>query len=74
MKIGWTLAKKLLGFRYMMDVIPLDASLVKGSHGRITDDAASGPLFMTSEPKFLAGAGLQAGQVYDTILAHVFSD
>ncbi len=73
-KIGWTLAKKLLGFRYMMDVIPLDASLVKGSHGRITDDAASGPLFMTSEPKFLAGAGLPAHQVYDTILAHVFSD
>ncbi|MDD2732485.1 MAG: alkaline phosphatase family protein [Desulfuromonadaceae bacterium] len=73
-KIGWTLAKKLLGFRYMMDVIPLDASLVKGSHGRITDAAASGPLFMTSEPKLLQGNGLAADQVFDTILAHVFSD
>jgi predicted AlkP superfamily pyrophosphatase or phosphodiesterase len=73
-KIGWTLAKKLLGFRYLMDVIPLDASLVKGSHGRITDDAASGPLFMTSEPKLLTGNVLPADQVYDTILAHVFSD
>ena len=73
-KIGWTLARKLLGFRYMMDVIPLDASLVKGSHGRITDNAASGPLFMTSEPKLLAGAGLPAHQVFDTILEHVFSD
>lgn len=27
------LAQKLLGFRYRFDVIPLDASLVKGSHG-----------------------------------------
>ena len=28
-------AKKKLGFRYRMDVIPLDAGLVGGSHGRI---------------------------------------
>lgn len=27
------LAQKMMGFRYRMDVIPLDASLVKGSHG-----------------------------------------
>jgi hypothetical protein len=27
------LAQKKLGFRYKMDVIPLDATLVKGSHG-----------------------------------------
>jgi predicted AlkP superfamily pyrophosphatase or phosphodiesterase len=33
LKIGWKLMKKKLGFRTLMDVIPLDASLVKGSHG-----------------------------------------
>ena len=33
-KIGAFLLKKKLGFRALMDVIPLDASLVKGSHGR----------------------------------------
>ena len=48
--IGWRLAKKALGFRYLMDVIPLDATLVKGSHGRLTDDPAAGPLFISSEP------------------------
>ncbi len=32
--IGKFLLKKKLGFRAMMEVIPLDASLVKGSHGR----------------------------------------
>ena len=41
--VGWRLAKKALGFRYLMDVIPLDASLVKGSHGRPTDDLGAGP-------------------------------
>ena len=33
-RIAWKLARKILGFRYMMDVISLDARLVKGSHGR----------------------------------------
>ena len=32
--LGWRLLKKALGFRTLMDVIPLDATLVKGSHGR----------------------------------------
>ena len=33
LKAGRVLLKKKLGFRYMMDVIGLDATLVKGSHG-----------------------------------------
>ncbi|MDB4628607.1 alkaline phosphatase family protein [Akkermansiaceae bacterium] len=35
-KIVKFLAKKKLGFRGLMDVIPLNANLVKGSHGRDT--------------------------------------
>jgi hypothetical protein len=35
-KIAGFLAKKKFGFRGLMDVIPLDANLVKGSHGRDT--------------------------------------
>ena len=74
LKIGWTLAKKLLGFRYLMDLIPLDATLVQGSHGRVTDDDAAGPLFMTSEPKLLPSGKLTALQVGSLILDHVFAD
>jgi predicted AlkP superfamily pyrophosphatase or phosphodiesterase len=37
------LARKKLGFRYKMDVIPLDATLVRGSHG-LHPDTESGPL------------------------------
>jgi len=34
-RAGYKLLRKKLGFRYVMDVIPLDATLVKGSHGSI---------------------------------------
>lgn len=72
LKTGLTLARKLLGFRYLMDVIPLDASLVKGSHGRVTDDDAAGPLLMTSEPALLSAPDIEAVQVRDLILDHIF--
>ncbi len=54
--VGWRLAKRKLGFRTLMDVIPLDAGLVKGSHGRITDDPADGPLLISSDASLLRPA------------------
>ena len=48
-KIGWILLKKKLGFRYMMDVIPLQAELVKGSHGRIPESEKDWPILITAE-------------------------
>ena len=72
LKIGWTLLKKTLGFRYLMDVIPLDASLVRGSHGRRPDDPSTGPLLVTSEPDLLPAEPLTALDVKDVILRHVF--
>ena len=38
-------AQKKLGFRYKMDVIPLDATLVRGSHG-LRPNAEAGPLII----------------------------
>ena len=72
LKVGFTLAKKLLGFRYLMDVIPLDAGLVKGSHGRLTDDVADGPLFISTEPGLLGEGPMRATGVRDALLAHLF--
>lgn len=51
LKVARRLAKKMLGFRYYMDVIGLDASIVKGSHGRLPDAADienEGPVFVCS--------------------------
>ncbi|MCC6848945.1 MAG: alkaline phosphatase family protein [Deltaproteobacteria bacterium] len=71
LRIGWTLAKKAAGFRSLMDVIPLDATLVRGSHGRPTDDPSTGPLVMTSEPDLLPDRP-HATDVKDVVLRHVF--
>ena len=35
----------------LMDVIPLDTSLVKGSHGRLADTPEHGPLLISSMPE-----------------------
>lgn len=40
------LLQKKLGFRYSMDVIPLDANLVRGSHGLHPHDCNDGPLII----------------------------
>jgi predicted AlkP superfamily pyrophosphatase or phosphodiesterase len=51
LRVAARLAQKLLGFRYYMDVIGLDASLVRGSHGRLPSvgrEASEGPVFVCS--------------------------
>lgn len=70
--VGWRLAKRKLGFRTLMDVIPLDAGLVKGSHGRITDDPADGPVLISSDAALLPNGALAATEVKNLILAHIF--
>ena len=62
-KLGLTLAKKKLGFRYLMDVIPLDATLVKGSHGRVPEDSQDWPLLIGDFKSLPTGAAIRADQV-----------
>src|SRR6185436_7955893 len=50
LKVALRLAQKKLGQRMLMDVIPLDAGLVRGSHGRLPDDPRDGPVFLASVP------------------------
>jgi len=69
--IVWKLLKKLLGFRMLLDVIPLDASLVKGSHGRPTDDPRYGPLVMTDVPSLLPST-VSATDIKSIALQHIF--
>ena len=74
LRIALSLAKKALGFRTVMEVIPLDASLVRGSHGRVTDDPEHGPLLLTSAPELLDDRTISAVKVRDLILRHLFAD
>jgi predicted AlkP superfamily pyrophosphatase or phosphodiesterase len=45
-RAAWRLLQKKLGFRTLFDVIPLDATLVKGSHGLRAAEGADRPLLI----------------------------
>ena len=71
--VAWKLLQRKLGFRTLLDVISLDASLVKGSHGRLTD-SQHGPLVISSEPELLARSSgpVAATAIKQLVLDHVF--
>lgn len=71
LRIATTLAKKALGFRYLLNVVPLEASLIRGSHGRPTASLEDGPVFLTTERDACAGE-IPAAAVHDLLLAHLF--
>ena len=52
LRAAWALARKTLGFRYLMDVVSLDPTIVRGTHGRLPDRADEGPVAICSEPRF----------------------
>jgi hypothetical protein len=70
--IGSRLARRALGFATLMDIIPLDATLVRGSHGRVTDNAADGPVFISSENHLVTDGPVAATAVKELILSHAF--
>ncbi len=65
LKAGFKLLKKKLGFRYLMNVIPLDATLIKGSHGRLETDPSLQPVIITNEA--LSYNSIQATDVYQVM-------
>jgi predicted AlkP superfamily pyrophosphatase or phosphodiesterase len=69
--IGSRIVRRKLGFRTLLDVIPLDPTLVKGSHGRIVDDPAKGPLLITRQAELLPDGDVAATDVHDLILRHL---
>ncbi|WP_019588779.1 alkaline phosphatase family protein [Deinococcus apachensis] len=71
LKAGVALAKKKLGFRYLLDVIGFDATLVRGSHGRANMGPESGPLLITSQPHLVPQPHLAPTDVFGVILAHL---
>jgi hypothetical protein len=53
-----------------MDVIPLDASLIKGSHGCIPPTPEMGPLLI-SKSDLINGESIKATDVCQLILQHL---
>jgi predicted AlkP superfamily pyrophosphatase or phosphodiesterase len=71
LRAGMALAKKKLGFRYLLDVIGLDAGVVRGTHGRAQGDPQRGPLLISSQPDLLPQRSLAATDVFEVILKHL---
>lgn len=72
LKIGWKLARRKAGFRTLLDVIPLDASLVKGSHGRRPAlDEEDTPIVLTRSRELLRMPSIDSVDVFGLILAHL---
>lgn len=71
--IGKRLILRKLGFRALMDVIPLDASMVRGSHGRTTDRPEDGPLVIARSEHLRDKSRVAATDIKDLLLDHIFS-
>jgi predicted AlkP superfamily pyrophosphatase or phosphodiesterase len=63
LKIVGKLLRKQLGFRMLMDVIPLDPTLVKGSHGTCPADSAEWPVL-------IGAGGSPASEPIDATAVH----
>jgi predicted AlkP superfamily pyrophosphatase or phosphodiesterase len=69
-RILWRLLQKRLGFRMLMDVIPLDASLVRGSHGRCAEDKNEWPVLISSRNDLVNSESVDASEVYELLRRH----
>lgn len=66
-KVLGKLLKKKLGFRTVMNIIPIDATLIKGSHGRIPDDIADYPILISNNNASIKDGVIEAVDVYQVI-------
>lgn len=64
-RAGYKLLRKKAGLRYVMDVIPLDATLIKGSHGSILAAPEYHAVFSSNHGK--TNSALEATEVYNKI-------
>jgi predicted AlkP superfamily pyrophosphatase or phosphodiesterase len=71
-RIGWKLLRKKLGFRTLLDVIPLNPNLVKGSHGAVNIGEEYYPLLITKKENNRSDDYIEPNQICKTILDEVF--
>lgn len=69
LRAAYKLARKLLGFRYRMDVIPLKAELIKGSHGTLAIGKEFYPILISNQK---VNKEIAATEVYDVIWDSIF--
>lgn len=74
-KAAGSLVRKKIGLRYAMNVIPLDPSCVRGTHGRLPETADETPVIVTSGSDLLNGrTRMKLTDVRDLVLRAHFDD
>jgi predicted AlkP superfamily pyrophosphatase or phosphodiesterase len=73
LRIAAFLLRKKLGLRGLLDVIPLNASLVRGSHGRCPESENDWPILLLEKHHSLAHGERPAGatEVHDELLRYI---
>ncbi|MEM9000066.1 MAG: nucleotide pyrophosphatase/phosphodiesterase family protein [Bacteroidota bacterium] len=71
LKVLWKLMKKKLGFRTVMDIIPLKADLIKGSHGRIPEDEEDFPILISNRADLVKANRVDAIKVFSILESHI---
>jgi hypothetical protein len=66
-RAGAALVRKKVGLRYVMSVVPLDPSPVRGTHGRLPTDERDAPVLICSDGA-LARDRIAATEVRDLLL------
>ncbi|HLT84275.1 MAG TPA: alkaline phosphatase family protein, partial [Phototrophicaceae bacterium] len=67
LRAGKALARKKLGMRYLMDVVPLDPKPLRGSHGRLPETPEEGPVLLCTD-RSTTTDHVRATEVRDLIL------
>lgn len=71
LRVGIKLLKKQLGFRTLMDLIPLKPELVKGSHGKIPENEDEGPLFISKDKALIPDKRIAGPDIFRLLLSHL---
>lgn len=72
LKIASTLLRRKLGFRALLEVIPTDATLVRGSHGLPATEDADRPVFISPRRELVETEQIAPTDVAACLLAHLF--
>ena len=70
LRAAYKLLRKKTGLRYIMDVIPLDATLIKGSHGKIDVSSEFWPVIITGDK--LQNNNINAVDVFEIIYEQIW--
>jgi len=68
LRVAKFLLKKKLGLRALLEVIPLDATLVRGSHGRVPEDEDDHPVLVVEKSVDAFPKTMEAREVFGFLL------